>query len=304
MGHLLKHITKLALPIAALLLVGLGLLWIPSFREQQTGSVLLTLSLTILAAAILQFFFHFSGMTRETDILPALLYVAAISVFPVLHNQWESQIAVCAILIIMHILFRGFREKDTTEDAFISSLVLLLASLLVPDMIWLFPFIWIAYIILSAFNMRTMLATLIALGMFVLYLGIGLYFDKIDNPFLSLLDRQFIFESADPEEWIMQAVLMFMGCYFFIITVIRVDRDSVRQQAVLTLFALFFAATIVMVLYPMTPMRSLPLMLVMLSGMATTFFRQTESVHRGVVFILYLSLLVVGYLVPTLILDI
>lgn len=303
MGHLLKHITKLALPVALLLLVGLVLLWTPSFREQPTGTVLLTLCLTAVGAALLQFFFHFSGMTRETDMLPALLYVAAISVFPSLHIQWQAQVAVCAVLIILHILYRGFREKDTTEDAFISSFLLLLTTLLVPDMIWLFPFIWIAYIVLSAFSMRTMLATLIALGMCVIYLGFGLYLGKMSNPFVGLLDRQFIFMSADPEDWIMQAVLMFMGCYFFVIAVIRVDRDSVRQQAVLTLFALFYAATMVMVLYPMTPMRSLPLMLVMLSGMATTFFRQTESIHRGIVFLLYLMLLVAGYLVPTLILD-
>ena len=280
------------------------MLWIPSFREQQGFSVTLTMGLTMLAASVLQFFFHFSGMTRETDILPALLYFAAISVFPPLHTLWQSQVAVCALLIILHILYRGFREKDTTEDAFVSSILLLLPSMLVPDMIWLFPFIWIAYIILSAFSMRTMMATLIALGTFALYLGLGLYLGKLDNPFLELLNRRFIFEVTDPEEWIMLAVLMFMGCYFFIITVIRVDRDSVRQQAILTLFALFFAATIAMIIYPMMPMRSIPLMLAMLSGMATIFFRQTESVHRGIVFLIYLALLIAGYIVPTLILNI
>ncbi len=304
MGLLLKYISKLSLPVAILLLVGIGLLWLPSFTEHNGGNVMLTLLLTLLSAALLQFFFHFSGMTRDTDILPAVLYFAAISVFPTLHTQWQAQVGVCAMLIIMHILFRGFREKETAQDAFISSLLLLLASLLVPDMIWLFPFIWIAYIVLSAFSVRTMLATLIALGVFVIYLGLGVYTRHMANPYIHLLDRQFIFESADPEEWVMQAALMCMGCYFFIITIIRVDRDSVRQQAVLTLYALFFAATIMMVLYPMSPMRALPLMLVMLTGLAVTFMRQTESVHRGLVFLLYLALLAAGYVVPTLVFDI
>ncbi len=303
MAHFLKHISKLSLPVAILLLVGIGLLWLPSFTEQSGGSVMLTLLLTLLAAALLQFFFHFSGLTRDTDILPAVLYFAAISVFPSLHTLWQGQLGVCAMLIILHILFRGFREKETAKDAFISSFILLLASLLVPDMIWLFPFIWIAYIILSAFSIRTMLATLIALGTFVIYMGLGIYLQRISNPFLNILDRQFIFESADPEEWVMQAALMCMGCYFFIITVIRVDRDSVRQQAVMTLFALFFAPCIMMVLYPMTPMRTLPLMLAMLSGLAVTFMRQTESVHRGIIFLLYLALLAAGYIVPTLVFD-
>ncbi|MBR6017131.1 MAG: hypothetical protein IK073_00740 [Paludibacteraceae bacterium] len=304
MGQLLKYISKPGLPAVILLLVGAGLLWLPSFADHAFGTVLLTMLLTLLAAAIMQTFFHRSGLTRETDMLPLLLYVVSVSVFPALHTQWQSQVAVCALLIILTVLFRGFREKDTSEQAFLSTLLLLLASMLVPDMIWLFPFIWIAYIILSAFGFRTMLATLIALAVFAIYLGIGLFFEKIDNPFLGLLDRQFIFESGDPEEWIMQAVLMFMGCYFFIISVIRVDRDSVRQQAVLTLFALFFAATIAMVIYPMLPLKTLPLMLAMLTGLAVTFFRQNESVHRGIVFLLYLLLLAAGYLVPTLILNI
>lgn len=302
MKYFMTHITRISLPTALLLLVGLGLMWLPSFEAHQPNVVILTLLFAAMAATLLTSVFQRVGITRDTDMLPALLYMLAISVFPSLHIQWLSQVVVCVILIVIRVIYKGFREKDTAEDSFLSTLLLLISSLWVPDVIWLVPMVWMGYIALSAFNIRTLLASIIAFGLFVIYLVLSTLLGWYDEPYSGLVHRSLIFMQFDLEEWIMSIAVLCMGIYFFIFTVVRLDRDSLRQRTLLILFTLFFLPQLVVAVYPMLPIQTQPIGLALLTGLATLFFRQMQSLHRGIVFLVYIAMLLAGYFVPTLVL--
>lgn len=44
-------------------------------------------------------------------------------------------------------------------------------------------------------------------------------------------------------------------------------------------------------------------MLALLTGLGTIFYRQKDSVHRGIVFLIYWLLLIAVYIAPSLIID-
>lgn len=284
-----------------MLLVGIGALWLPSLVEANTSQVIITLLFTILAAGIIMFVFHRVGITRDSDSLPGLLYMLAISVFPSLHVQWQSQLVVCVVMIVVNVMFAGFRDKDTAEDSFLATLLLLFSSFLVPDVLFLVPMVWVGYILMAAFNLRTLLASFLALGVFVIYLCIGVYMHWLTEPFAHLTNRTFIFFHMDLEEWIMTIAILCMGIYFFIFTLLRLDRDSLRQQTLLTLLSLFFLPQLGIAIFPAIPITSQPISLALLTGLATLFFRQCQNVHRGIVLVVYVLMLIAGRFVPNMV---
>ena len=238
MFQILKHITQLPLPIAILLLAGECVPWLISMGSQPTGEVIVTLLFAGLAASLMVFFFRETTIVHDLDYLPAVLYMGAMAVFPSLHTGWKAQLVVLVLIGLVALLYRGFRQKDSTRDAFTATLIMLLSSLLIPDIIWLVPGIWIAYMLLSSFNFRTLLATLIAIGTFALYVGLAIWQGWMQNPYAGILDRHWIFEVVDAEEWLMPVVLAGLGLYYFIFAVMRSERESIRQRTVLMLAVL------------------------------------------------------------------
>lgn len=287
--------------MAILLLAAEFLPWLTSFGTQPAGLVMLTFIFAAVAAVLLVYFFHHAGIIGDVDYLPGVLYMGATAVFPALHTQWKGQLVVCLLLGLLSLLYRGYRQKDSARDSFTATLLLLVTSLLIPDLIWLVPFIWIAYMFQSSFGFRTFLASLIALSVFALYVGLAIWQGWMANPYALLLERHWIFEVMDPEEWLMPVALTGGGIYFFIFTVVRTDRDSIRQRTALMLFSVFYLPLMAMCIYLTQPLMVVPVALVLLAGLATLFFRQQDSVHRGIIFILYWAMLVAVYIVPSII---
>lgn len=284
-----------------LLLVGECLPWLFSLGAQPPGQVMLTFMFAGLAAISLVTFFQRAAILHDLDYLPAVLYMGTTAVFPALHTHWKCQMVVCVLIGLFSLLYRGFRQKDSTRDAFTSTLLVLLSSLVIPDLIWLTLFIWIAYMMLSSFSFRTLLATFIAIGTFAIYIVLAIWLGWMNNPYATILERDWIFEVMDPEEWLMPVFLTGVGVYFFIFAVIRTERDSIRQRTVLMLFSLFYLPLMAMCVYPTLPLMVVPVALALLTGLGTVFFRQKDSVHRSIVFLLYWGVLIAIYIVPTII---
>lgn len=272
-----------------------------SFGTQPTGQVMLTFLFACLAAVLLVAFFQRVTILHDMDYLPAVLYMGAMAAFPTLHTQWKGQLVVCLMVGLFSLLYKGFRQKDSTRDSFTSTLLILLSSLLIPDIVWLVPFIWIAYMFLSSFSFRTLLASILAIAVFAIYVSLAVWQGWMDNPYAMVLERNWIFEVMDPEEWLMPVVLTGGGIYFFIFTVVCTDRDSIRQRTVLMLFSLFYLPLMVMCVYLTMPLMVVPVALALLTGLGTLFFRQKDSVHRGIVFLLFWAMLIAVYTVPSLI---
>lgn len=286
---ILPSISRIPLPIAIALSVLVLCGWIPDFIACDYSSfatafpLYFTFALMLVNAYIVFFLTRATGVVRYRDLLPVFLYLITTTAFPAIHTRWQLQAAVALLMILVQILHRAYREEDTARDCFLATALALIASLFEPVAIVIVPLIWLAYIFLRAMHLRTILASLIAIVLFALYLALAMYIGDLDCPYRNLVllpDLQAMLELPSNLSHAMGfALLVVYGLFVVlhyvlcIVASIRTNRDSVGQQSLLLLLYIFFLPT----------------------ATAVFFFRQNQSLARGITFILYLLLLLTAY---------
>ena len=286
---ILPSISRIPLPIAIALSVLVLCGWIPDFIACDYSSfatafpLYFTFALMLVNAYIVFFLTRATGVVRYRDLLPVFLYLITTTAFPAIHTRWQLQTAVALLMILVQILHRAYREEDTARDCFLATALALIASLFEPVAIVIVPLIWLAYIFLRAMHLRTILASLIAIVLFALYLALAMYIGDLDCPYRNLVllpDLQAMLELPSNLSHAMGfALLVVYGLFVVlhyvlcIVASIRTNRDSVGQQSLLLLLYIFFLPT----------------------ATAVFFFRQNQSLARGITFILYLLLLLTAY---------
>ena len=286
---ILPSISRIPLPIAIALSVLVLCGWIPDFIACDYSSfatafpLYFTFALMLVNAYIVFFLTRATGVVRYRDLLPVFLYLITTTAFPAIHTRWQLQAAVALSMLLVQILHRAYREEDTARDCFLATALALIASLFEPVAIVIVPLIWLAYIFLRAMHLRTILASLIAIVLFALYLALAMYIGDLDCPYRNLVllpDLQAMLELPSNLSHAMGfALLVVYGLFVVlhyvlcIVASIRTNRDSVGQQSLLLLLYIFFLPT----------------------ATAVFFFRQNQSLARGITFILYLLLLLTAY---------
>lgn len=286
---ILPSISRIPLPIAIALSVLVLCGWIPDFIACDYSSfatafpLYFTFALMLVNAYIVFFLTRATGVVRYRDLLPVFLYLITTTAFPAIHTRWQLQAAVALLMILVQILHRAYREEDTARDCFLATALALIASLFEPVAIVIVPLIWLAYIFLRAMHLRTILASLIAIVLFALYLALAMYIGDLDCPYRNLVllpDVQAMLELPSNLSHAMGfALLVVYGLFVVlhyvlcIVATIRTNRDSAGQQSLLLLLYIFFLPT----------------------ATAVFFFRQNQSLARGITFILYLLLLLTSY---------
>lgn len=286
---ILPSISRIPLPIAIALSVLVLCGWIPDFIACDYSSfatafpLYFTFALMLVNAYIVFFLTRATGVVRYRDLLPVFLYLITTTAFPAIHTRWQLQAAVALLMILVQILHRAYREEDTARDCFLATALALIASLFEPVAIVIVPLIWLAYIFLRAMHLRTILASLIAIVLFALYLALAMYIGDLDCPYRNLVllpDLQAMLELPSNLSHAMGITLLVVYGLFVvlhyvlcIVASIRTNRDSVGQQSLLLLLYIFFLPT----------------------ATAVFFFRQNQSLARGITFILYLLLLLTSY---------
>lgn len=302
----LSRITRMPLPIALVLSAVVLCGWIPSFVSSDWREVLPTLVLAVCSAFLFWWHAIQIQLIRSRDGLPLFFYLLTVTAFPSFHTSWQGQVAVVCMLLVLRLFQHCFREENPTEQAFLITLLLLFGSLAMPDMVWLVIVVWLAFMLLRSFGVRVWLATLIGVAVFAIYFLPLWYFGWVDNPYMALISRKWLFAAVPLWDAVKVVCIIVFGVGLFVALMFRVDRDSAEQQAWLLLFMLFFVVCAGWALFPISVPISvitgccgtmLPLLWLMLSGLAVLFFRQRESVVRSVVYMLSIAFLVLCYLV-------
>ena len=261
----LSTISRIPLPMAVVLSVGVMCGWIPDFLQPDADFLALSLTMvcTLLNAFFLLYLTCTAALTRRRDLLPLWLYLLTVTAFPEIHAAWRLQVAVLMMTAAVSILLRAYREEDTAHDSFLVTSLIVIASLFVPQAVFAVPMVWLAYILLRAMRFRTFLASLISMATFAVYIALAVYVFHMDCPYASLSEWHGSMPSAG--FWIL------LACHiaFLVTTAVRIDRDSTTQQALLILQFLFFLPT----------------------AAASLFFRQRDSLVRGICFVAYVLFL-------------
>lgn len=289
----------MSLPVALVLSVVVLCGWIPSFFIADWRQVLPTLLLAVVNGALFWYLIVCARLTRDRDGLPLFIYLLSVTVFPVYYVCWQGQTAVVCMLLLLLLLRKAFREEEPTESAFVATLLLLGASLVLPDMVWLIPVVWIAYILLHSFGLRVWLATLIGAVVFAIYFLLVWHLGWIENAYSRMFERAWMFSVLPLSEAVEECLLIGIGVVLFVASLLRTDRDSTGQQNWLLLFTLFFIVASGLVLFPMRTTVGcaslFPMVQLLFAGLWVLFFRQRESAVRGIMYIIGIILLAVCY---------
>lgn len=285
----------MTLPVALCLSGGLLCGWIPSLLHLPISRTIPTLVLMLLNSVILMSLMVQTGVTRDRDGLPIFMYVLLATAFPILHTMWQGQFSVLILLLVLRILHQAFRQKDATEDSLTITLLLLFGSLWIPDMVWLIPLVWLAYLFLHALNVRVLLASLIGVAVFGIYLSLTIYMGWMDNPYTSLFSYEWIGYGMDLPNVIEIFGLVGLGVYFLVASLVRMANDSTARRTLWVLLLLFFVANAGFALCTVSPISSVSMLLPTVVGGSVLFFRQHESMARGIMFVVFLALLASVY---------
>ncbi len=297
----LARITRMSMPVALVLSVAVLCGWIPEFLNGDWRQVLPTMLLVVVNGVMFWYLTVCARLTRDRDGLPLFIYLLSATAFLAANGCWQGQTAVLCMLLVLLLLRKAFREDEPTESAFVAALLLSGASLVLPDMVWLIPAVWVAYILLHSFGLRVWLATLIGAAVFAVYFVLAWHFGWIENVYMPMFDRSWLFSALPLSEAIKEVSLIGIGIVLFVASLVRTDRDSTGQQNWLLLFTLFFIVAGGLSLFPMRTAATaccgslLPVALLLFSGLWVLFFRQRESAARGIMYIIGLILLVVCY---------
>jgi hypothetical protein len=199
----IKNIINPQLPVKLLLIVFCLGIWIVSFlvfplqpeaNSDSITSVVFsktisnTPELSLLISLIVIFF---NGLLiaqlnnkytliRNRTFLPVFFFIFLLSSWSELQTNYHIHIATCLFLLSLFVVFGIYRNRNHSESAFTSSLMIALAGLFVFPIVLLIPVYWIGMIQMKGFSFRTFLASVLGALTPWLILFAGAYYFTTD----------------------------------------------------------------------------------------------------------------------------
>ncbi len=281
--------------MAILLSVGCLGFWVPDFLAPLTGgwgALVATLLLTFVNAFFFVILIYQRGVTRKLEGLPFVLYVLAISVLPTLHTQWILQIVLLLFQLILHLVMSAYRREQAVEPAFLASLLLCVAALFLPDVLFLLPILWTIFIVQKAMSLRVFLASMVGVVLVWLYAYLFKYLGWIDGMELTeVWQRTNIDQSAS--FYLFNAIFTIVGLFFALMNMGHQNIENTPITVFVWSVSIAFVPCAILMFFPSAYFASLFIItLFLIITLATYFFTSRASVFAGSVFLLFIALLV------------
>jgi hypothetical protein len=183
--------------------------------------------LQIAAALLLLLLNGAFSLIRNRTFLPAIFYLLLTGWNPIFHYDLVGSITTLAITLNYLLLFNTYQKRNSQFNAFNISLILLLGGFFHPTLLLFLPLFWIGFYWLWSLNLRTFLASLIAI-VSIYWIGFAWSIYRQDwSIFLILLpnleDVFFVnMLSLSYYEWIgfgiVSLILIFAGLNLFVLS--------------------------------------------------------------------------------------
>lgn len=164
------------------------------------------------------------------------------------------------ISAVFGLLLKSYRRPDAMEESFLCSILLLAAGAVVPDVLLLFPFVWWAFKVMWADNLRVYLASVFGI-LFVAFYAAILYFLWPESAVVGFVEERladafhrtccFSLQSQVGLEWLIITVLSaLLGFWLLIAHLGRYTRANVKVQSRLLVALPFFGLSLLSSLFP------------------------------------------------------
>lgn len=299
MRSFLRHITEMSMPVVLLLLVCSLAMWTVDYirMPEQWIQLLATQTLVQVCAVMLCAVLYRAKATARFTLLPAVLYVSAMAVLPLLRIHWQPQLVVAVLLFFLY----ATRDMSDTHEpnglVFFVTILLCLTSLLMPDALWCVPMIWIVVLLQGAFTFRTIMASLLAIALICIYYVLAMYIGQAEMWDYSVLIDRHWFAQHLPVCLTTSIGIMLLA--FLLITVCAFRRSSydlVSTRMLLYHTVLWGLLSAPLIVFSVAEPYNWVMLPFTLSAVTGIYLLQRQSESRGVTLLLYLTGVVTLYL--------
>lgn len=281
-----------------LLMCSLGL-WAVDYycAPEAWGYTLLTQSLTLLNALLLCSLLYRAKASSRFSLLPAVLYLLAVAVFPFLRVHWAPQVPAMLVLLFLFFTHNIPDDHEPNAIVFFISLLLCLDAFVTPDALLCIVYLWVVVLIQGCLSLRTILASLLAAGLCGVY-----YWMAVIIGWAEPFDWMVIFR----REWLalVQPVLYVASIGTMYVAFLCIASGAFRRSSYDLVSARMSLYHIVMLGLLSTPLillaaaqqDSLALLPLSLAGVTGIYLLQKESESRGITLLIYIVGAVTMYL--------
>jgi len=263
------------IPLGAVLVVSALLLWVityfsPGIPDKETNHSiifnfllknfeinpvvlnLLSAPLVVFNAFLLAHLNNRYTIIRNRTFLPILIYLLLMSAWSVTHTLFYAHFCTTLFIVALLVFFNMYHRRDSSEQAFLVSLLLSVCSLIIFDYIYLVPAFWIAFMMFRSFSLRIFLASVFgALTPWIILAGTLFIFNPAFD--ITLLFRlEFIPEltlpvfSAGTMVYLGVLILAFLVNVFGLLS--GYDKDAIHTRSKLK-FMLYLAFVLLVLVY-------------------------------------------------------
>lgn len=181
MRYFLKNIAQDNM-LRTILLIVLGVaMWVPSFFEQEyLIPKIVTLLITITNALLITQCFYRGRETNLPSPFIGSTYWLAMSAIPALHTYWQAQLVITGVLLAVLTLLRTDFHHESTEEAFLSTLICCFFAPLPVAILTGILLIWGYLIFKGLMTWRVWFASLIAIAVRVILMAVLHFFGWLE----------------------------------------------------------------------------------------------------------------------------
>ena len=181
MRYFLKNIAQDSM-LRTILLIVLGVaMWVPSFFEQEyIIPKVVTLLITITNALLITQCFYRGRETNLPSPFVGSTYWLAMSAIPALHTCWQAQLVITGVLLAVLTLLRTDFHHESTEEAFLSTLICCFFAPLPVTILTGILLIWGYLIFKGLRTWRVWFASLIAIAVRVILMAVLHFFGWLE----------------------------------------------------------------------------------------------------------------------------
>ncbi len=271
------------------------ILFVFSFNSGINNFV--SLLLTLLNAMLIQNLNLRFNILRKRSFLPFLIFLFLIAGWYPLHFIWELHFALSIFILSFYYFFDMYRQPAAVEQAFMGSFLIAVASLILPSLLWIMPIVWLNFLQMRAFSLRTFLASILGIvAPWLLFAG-GYFVLQENTDFNKLiLSRFFVenkfdfssFQSIDLIYFLsLTAILLISVVYIY--TNFQQDSISIRSKLNILVIQLLFLLGI-SIFHASLFYCFLPFMVFFYALLLYHPFSTRENNFFGILFIVFLVL--------------
>ena len=266
-------------------------MWIVDYIRTPESwlSLLATQGLVVLNAGLLCATLYRAKATHHISLLPALLYILTVGIFPFLRVHWQPQLLAAVLLFFL----LATREMSDTHEpnglVFFVTIMLCLVTLVVPDAIWCLPLLWLVVLLQGAFTIRTILSSLIAVMLVAIYYVMAMYFAGVEAWDGSVLIHRQWFSHIMPVSMTV-ATYILIGSFLLVTgsAFRRSSYDLVSTRMLLYHVVFWGILSAPLILYAAAQTDIWVMLPLTLSAIMGIFLLQKESEARGITLLIYI----------------